>query len=185
MVDLKNKPTLIGNKVILRPFKLNDIENMLDCLKDYEVLKFTGSSGDFNIETIEKWYSTRNEQTDRLDLAIDDKNIIMVVGEVVINEYDEVNHSMNFRILIGPKGRNRGLGSEATTLLVDYVLLNTDLKQLSLSVFAFNPRAQRVYEKVGFVLDSVDKDDLEFEGEKIDSLNMILTRENWEKNYKK
>jgi len=180
MVNLKHKPTLLGNKVILRPFEISDIEYMEECLKDLEVIKLTGSPMDFDKELVIKWYSTRNEQVDRLDLAIIDKSNNIVVGEVVINEYDEVQNSMNYRILIGPMGRNRGLGTEATTLILDYVFLNTDLKQLTLSVYAFNPRAQRVYEKTGFVLDSIDVAELEFEGEMIDSLNMILTRENWE-----
>ena len=43
----------------------------------------------------------------------------------------------------------------------------------------FNPRARKVYEKVGFVIDSIDETELEFEGEWIDSINMKLTRENW------
>jgi len=47
---------------------------------------------------------------------------------------------------------------------------------LTLSVYASHPRAQRVYEKAGFVLDSVDEAELAFEGDMIDSLNMILTR---------
>lgn len=181
MIDLKNKPTIRGNKVILRPFENRDIEPIEECLKDFEVIKLTGSPPDFDRELVVKWYSTRNEQDNRLDLAIEDKCNNVVVGEVVINEYDEVKHSMNFRILIGPKGRNRGLGTEATTLIIDYMFSNIDLKQLTLSVYAFNPRAQRVYEKVGFIIDSVDVGELEFEGDKIDSLNMVLTRENWER----
>ena len=181
MIDLKNKPTIIGNKVILRPFETGDIEHMEECLKDLEVIKFTGSSDEFDRETIRKWYSTRNEQSDRLDLAVVDKRNNIVVGEVVINEYDETKHSMNYRILIGPGGRNRGLGTEATTLIIDYIFSNTDLRQLTLSVYSFNPRALRVYEKAGFILDSIDEAVLEFEGRMIDSLNMILTRRNWEK----
>ncbi|KLE15516.1 GNAT family protein [Clostridium sp. C8] len=181
MINLKNKPIIRGSKVILRPFEAGDIECMEECLKDIEVLKFTGSSDNFDREFVVNWYSTRNEQIDRLDLAIEDKTNNVVVGEVVINEYDEVRHSMNFRILIGPRGRNLGLGTEATMLMRDYIFLNTDLKQLTLGVYAFNPRAQRVYEKAGFVLESVDKNELEFEGEMIDALNMILTREKWGK----
>lgn len=102
-----------------------------------------------------------------------------MVGEVVVNLYDEKSHSMNFRILIGPRGRNRGLGTEATQLIIDYVFKNTTLSQLTLSVFDFNPRAKYVYEKVGFAIYSIDKNELEFEGKWIDSINMNLTRENW------
>lgn len=180
MVNLKNKPTILGTKVNLRPFETKDIEYMEECLKDFEVIKLTGSPMAIDNALIKNWYSTRNEQVDRLDLAIIDKCNNRVVGEVVINEYDEVNNSMNYRILMGPKGRNRGLGTEATKLILDYVFLNTDLNQLTLSVYAFNPRAKRVYEKTGFVLESINEAELEFEGKMIDSLNMILTRERWE-----
>lgn len=61
---------------------------MEGCIKDPEVLKFTGSTADFNRDEIIKWYNSRNEQSDRLDLAIVDKLNDVVVGEVVINEYD-------------------------------------------------------------------------------------------------
>lgn len=179
MVDLSIKPTLIGEGVILRPFNLDDFSSIEECLKDPEVIKLTGSSTDYDREAVIHWYSTRNEQKERLDLAIVDKALNITVGEAVINLYNEKNHSMNFRILIGPRGRNRGLGSEATQLIIDYVFRSTSLNQITLSVFDFNPRAKKVYEKAGFILESIDQNDLEFEGEWIDSLNMVLTREKW------
>lgn len=181
MVDLSYKPTLVGEKVILRPFLSDDLPLIEACLKDPEVGKLTGSTEDFDSETVEKWYNSRNEQTERLDLAIVDKSQNILVGEVVVNLYDEKNHSMNFRILIGPRGRNRGIGTEVTNLMINYIFHNTSLDQITLSVFDFNPRAKAVYEKVGFVLDSVDKNDLEYEGQWIDSINMKLTRERWDK----
>jgi len=179
MVYLADKPLIVGKKVVLRPFKDEDFPFIVEFLKDSEVLKLTGSSSDFDRESILHWYNTRNGQTDRLDLAIVDQSQDFLVGEVVVNLYDEKNHSMNFRILIGPRGRNQGLGTEATRLIIDYVFKNTTLNQLTLSVFDFNPRAKYVYEKVGFVIYSIDENDLEFEGEWIDSINMNLTRENW------
>ena len=180
MIDLKYKPTITGDKVILRPFENADIEYIEECLQDPEVIKLTGSSNDFDKEKVRKWYITRNEQPDRLDLAIFDKSTNVVVGEVVIYEYDEANHSMNYRVLIGPRGRNRGLGTEATTMFINYIFANTDLNQLILSVYSFNPRAQRVYEKAGFVLENIDEAVLEHDGCMIDSLNMILTHSKWE-----
>lgn len=180
MIDLRNKPMIVGEQVILRPFNVaQDIPYLEECLQDPEVLKFTGSSKAFVREEILDWYSTRNEQTDRLDLAIVDRAQNILVGEVVINSYEKAANSMNFRILIGPRGRNRGLGTEVTQLVVDYIFKNTALNELTLSVFAFNPRAKKVYEKVGFVVESIDQNDLEIDGEWIDSINMKLTREDW------
>lgn len=179
MIKLKHKPTLEGEKIILRPFQPEDFDYMEECLMDPEVTKFTGSDTDFDRDFVLEWYNTRNIQEDRLDLAIVDKKQQIPVGEAVVNEYDEMKHSMNFRILIGPRGRDQGFGTEATKLMIDYIFKNTDLKQITLGVYAFNPRAQRVYEKIGFVLESIDKDDLEYEGELIDAYNMVLTRERW------
>lgn len=184
MVDLSYKPLIEGAKVILRPFKDGDFPFIEECLKDPEVIKLTGSSSEFDRETTINWYNSRNEQTDRLDLAIVDKFVNHLVGEVVVNLYDEIKQSMNFRILVGPSGRNRGLGTEATQLMIDYIFQHTNLNQLTLSVYEFNPRAKTVYEKIGFVFDSIDKNDLEFEGKWIDSINMKLTRENWKQRNK-
>lgn len=182
MVDLRIKPILAGEKVVLRPFKSDeDFPFIEECLKDPVVLKYTGSSNEYDREEVYNWYHSRNEQSDRLDLAIVDKSRNILVGEAVVNLYDEQKQSMNFRILIGPKGRDRGLGTEASQLIIEYVFKNTDLSSLTLSVFAFNPRAKKVYENLGFVIHSVDKNEFEIEGEWIDSINMKLTREDWMK----
>lgn len=75
MVYLCHKPLLEGEKVVLRPFENKDLPFIEVCLKDPEVIKLTGSNLDFDKEkeSIHHWYNTRNEQTDRLDLAIIDK----------------------------------------------------------------------------------------------------------------
>ncbi|CEI83080.1 acetyltransferase [Oceanobacillus oncorhynchi subsp. incaldanensis] len=183
MIDLSHKPWLKGEKVTLRPFKEEDFPHINACLTDEEVLKLTGSDMDFDFEEEEEnilgWYRSRHTQTDRLDLAIVDSFLDILVGEAVINLYDESTHSMNFRILIGPQGRNRGLGTEATQLLIDYVFKNTTLHYLTLDVLEFNPRARHVYEKIGFVKVGINENELEFEGEWIDSMQMKLTRETW------
>ena len=179
MINLVDKPILKGEKVILRPFKDGDFPYIEECLKDAEVIKLTGSDSDYDREFTFNWYHTRNEQLDRLDLAIVDQSQGIPVGEVVANLYDEKNKSMNFRILIGPRGRDRGLGTEATRLFLNYLFSHTTLRTVTLSVFDFNPRAKHVYEKVGFVVDSIDANELEFDGKWIDSINMKLTREEW------
>ncbi len=181
MIQLKNKPTIIGEKIVLRPFKKEDIIQIEKCLKDPEVIILTGSDSDYDDAIVREWYNTRNFQTDRLDLAIEEKEKKVLVGEVVANCYDLEKNSMNFRILIGPMGRDRGFGTEATRLFIEYIFNNTDLNQITLSVYAFNPRAQRVYEKAGFELESIDYEELDYNGEKIDSYNMVLTREKYSK----
>ncbi len=183
------KPTLVGKLVTLRPFVDADLPHLGEILSDPEVRMFTGSvntssqahSGPRELTDRERaWYLSRNQQEDRLDLAVEDNATGRCVGEVVINEWEPENQICNFRTFIGPLGRGRGLGGEAISLLMDYVFENTDVFRVGLEVFAFNPRAQHVYEKAGFVTEGRKRAVLVFDGQRIDDIAMSLLRPDWE-----
>jgi RimJ/RimL family protein N-acetyltransferase len=75
------------------------------------------------------------------DLVVVDRATGGGVGAVVINDREPDDCSCNFRIAIGPGGRDRGFGSQATRLVVDPVLTTTDAHRIGLDVFEFNPRS--------------------------------------------
>lgn len=181
-----DKPTLAGDLVVLRPFVDDDLVAMAAAIRDPEVGRLTGSAhstaeaADVPDEaTLRDWYSTRNDQPDRLDLAIVDRESGECVGEVVLNEWEEGNSSCNFRILIGPAGRDRGLGTEATRLILGHAFEALGLHRVSLEVYAFNPRGQRAYEKVGFVCEGIRRDALLFDDEWVDSILMAVLDREW------
>ena len=99
---------------------------------------------------------------------------------MAINDWNPHDHSCNFRIALGPAGRNRGFGTEATRLIVDYVFANLPIHRLSLDVFDFNERAAHVYERAGFVREGVLRDALYWDGEYHDSILMSILRPEWE-----
>lgn len=174
------KPTLEGEKVCLRPFLQEDIPVMMDILEEPEVKWLTGSAISteeaqqmMSPEEKEKtvaWYQSRNAQNDRLDLAIVRKDTGELIGEVVLNEWDPDAERCNFRILIGKKGRNGGFGTEATQLMVQYAFDTLLLHRVDLTVFDFNPRARRVYEKAGFVLEGTRREMFRYDGKWYDEL---------------
>jgi RimJ/RimL family protein N-acetyltransferase len=183
-----DKPTLTGERAVLRPFLDTDLPALAEAIADPEVGRLTGSVNSstavpddaFSEERLREWYSTRNEQDDRLDLAVVDAGTGECVGEAVLNEWEPENASCNFRILIGPRGRDRGLGTEATRLLLAHAFETLGLHRVSLEVYAFNPRAQRAYEKVGFVREGARRDALRFDGEWVDSVLMSVLAPEWE-----
>jgi RimJ/RimL family protein N-acetyltransferase len=183
--DWLSKPTLTGGLVRLRPFTGDDVDAMRDILADPELLKLTGSvhgsaeTEPNDDERLVSWYSTRATADERLDLAVIDLASDALVGEVVLNEWDAGNNSCNFRTLIGPAGRGRGLGTEATRLIVGYGFEVLGLHRISLDVFAFNPRAQRVYAKVGFVTEGVSREAFRWEDEWIDEISMSILAREW------
>lgn len=182
------KPTLIGAQVTLRPFTGADIEAMGPILADTEVLKLTGSvnttaAADRHSNVLDdatrRWYETRAEQTDRLDLAVIDRANDRCVGEAVMNEWEAQNQSCNFRILIGHEGRDRGLGTQATRLLLNHAFTATDMHRVELEVYAFNPRARHVYERAGFVVEGRRRAALLFDGRRVDAITMAILRPDW------
>ena len=179
MTDFAHKPTLTGDLVVLRPVDESDYEALAVAMADPDVVRLTGSHGEIGEEKAREWYRTRRDQTDRLDLAIVDKAAGVVVGEAVLNEWDPDNQSCNFRILIGPSGQGRGLGTEATRLIVGYGIEQLRLHRISLGVYAFNPRAQRAYEKAGFTTEGVLRDALLWDGEWVDEVVMSVLAQDW------
>jgi RimJ/RimL family protein N-acetyltransferase len=183
-----DKPTLLGRLMLLRPFTPSDIDAMGPILADPEVLRLTGSVHSSEAaqrqpkrldERALEWYRTRNEQVDRLDLAVVDRSTDRCVGEAVLNDLSEPDASCNFRILLGPDGRDRGFGSEATGLIIDHAFASTDLHRIELDVIAFNPRALRVYEQVGFVIEGRRRDAFTFDGDRYDDIIMSILRPEW------
>ncbi|MFT2752792.1 GNAT family N-acetyltransferase [Clavibacter sp. Sh2088] len=180
-------PHLEGERVVLRPFSPADVDAMGPVLADPDVIRLTGSAHSA-AEVAEMsarpelddrtrtWYATRAAQTDRLDLALVDRATDACVGEAVINDWSPEDRSANLRILIGPAGRDRGLGSEAVRLLVDHAFAVTALERISLEVMDFNPRARRVYERAGFVEEGRLRGAFRFDDEPVDVIVMALLR---------
>ncbi|GIF39626.1 GNAT family N-acetyltransferase [Actinoplanes xinjiangensis] len=181
MSDFSIKPVLTGDQVILRPFVDEDVPVFLEAIADPEVARLTGSPpGDAPDEDRTRaWYGSRNSRDDRLDLAVVDRASGACVGEVVLNEWDPYNRSCNFRTLFVAAGRNRGLGTEAVRLIVGYGFERLALHRISLEVYAHNPRARRVYEKVGFVAEGVLRQALRAGDDWIDATVMSILAPEW------
>jgi RimJ/RimL family protein N-acetyltransferase len=182
------KPTLVGELVVLRPFAADDVDAMAAMLADPDVLRLTASAtstaeieaaSPIPDERTREWYATRADVDERLDLAIVDKVSGAVVGEVVLNAFDGNARSANFRTLMGPTGRGRGLGTEAARLILGYGFEQLGLHRIELDVLGSNPRAKRVYEKVGFVVEGVRRDAFAFDGERVDEILMAILADEW------
>jgi RimJ/RimL family protein N-acetyltransferase len=192
-VSFATKPTLTGITVTLRPFSFGqDAAALREMLEDPEVNKLTGSShgpDDMPVwdEATEArfrgWYGSRNDQSDRLDLAVVDTISGRCVGEIVFNQWSQPNRSCNFRITIGPSGRDRGIGTEATRMFIGYGFEQLGLHRISLDVLNFNPRARRVYGKVGFVTEGVLREKHRWVDQWIDVTIMSVLAHEWSRHH--
>lgn len=143
-------PVLPAGELRLDPLDPSVLEQYLQMLADPESQRLTGTKQKFTREKIIDWLNTRSEQTNRFDWAIKDSTDAFL-GEIVLNEYNEKQHSMNLRICLrDPAIYNRGIGSAALSAVSTYVFDELKLNKVTLSVLVDNPRAISLYEKYGF-----------------------------------
>ena len=176
-----DKPVLTGELTVLRPFTEQDADGIREILQDPEVIRFTfePSSTELTLDRLRSWYGSRAIQPDRLDLAVTDRGTGELLGEVVLHEWDPASRSCTFRTLIGPRGRGRGIGTEATRLIVGHGFEQLGLHRIALELYSDNHRARRVYEKAGFVVEGVRRQTQVRDGEWADETLMSMLAHEW------
>jgi len=74
---------------------------------------------------------------------------------------------------------SKGYGSDMMRLCQQLVFEELGLERLSLSLYSYNARALRSYEKCGFRLEGRTRQDMLKEGERSDTLWMGILRDEW------
>ena len=74
----------------------------------------------------------------------------------------------------------KGYGTDAMSLILQYAFTELNLYRVSLGSFAYNSRAQRSYEKVGFILEGRQRQLTQREGQRWDVLIMGILQPDWQ-----
>ena len=77
----------------------------------------------------------------------------------------------------------KGYGTDAMKVILRYAFTEINMNRVSLTVFEYNPRAIRSYEKVGFLHEGRVRGLLNKEGKRWDMLLMGILREEWKERY--
>ena len=174
LAPLRDQPELTGDRVTLRQLDETFLDGAWAALQDPETTRLTGTHAEFTREQLLGYLKGRPGAPDRADYAVLRKSDGAYLGEVVLMDLDQDNRSMNFRIALGGHPFGQGFGTEATRLVVAFGLDVVGLHRIGLEVYDFNPRAQRVYEKCGFVREGVLRDALHWDGEWHDAFQMSV-----------
>lgn len=166
--------TLTTTRLRLEPLGPQHLDGVMTGLADAEPMRLTGTRETFTREAVSEHLDSVHSRADRADWAILDATTGAYLGEVVLNELEEADASMNFRIALIPDGTGRGYGTEATIAVLDYAFTRIRLHRVSLDVFSFNPRAERSYEKAGFRHEGRQRHTLFWGGEWVDSVLMSV-----------
>lgn len=141
---------LVGEKCYLSPISLEDAERYTEWVNDMEIGLFMLFSTDV-LDLDREREILSQIRRNNVSFAIVDKASDEAIGICGLVNVDQVHRHANFGIFIGDKACwNKGIGTEATQLILDHAFNNINLNNVSLEVYDFNQRAISCYEKVGF-----------------------------------
>ena len=104
-----------------------------------------------------------------------------LIGDEAIGEIEWPHAVGSLGIVIGePEYWGRGYGGEAMSLLLRFGFWEINLYRIQLTVFDYNERAIRSYEKLGFVREGTYRQFLQRDGKRYDMFLYGLLRPEWE-----
>ena len=132
----------------------------------------------------EKWFEgamQRSQEEKPLVIDMKDGDAWRIIGNSGFFDFDWVARSAEVGIMLGDKSIwNQGYGTEAMTLLLRHAFRTLNLNRVSLHVYAYNLRAIRTYEKVGFVQEGRLRQAVYKFGKYNDMSIMSVLREEWD-----
>ena len=178
---LRSRPTLQGQRVVLRPLGPEHAEVFWRSLADPEIRRLTGTHTEFRRDQIDAWLADRSGHHDRLDCAIHRRTDDLYLGELALIELDPANETVGVRIaLASAEVTGEGYGSDAMRTLLTHAFDTVGIHRVHLDVYAFNTHAIRTYERLGFAHEGRARDALLWDGLRHDALSMSILRPEWE-----
>ena len=133
----------------MSPIDTNDAEKFTEWLNDMELL--------FNLQLYGSAISLENEKSFLTDLSKEHNYSIIdletdeLIGNCGFPDMDYLNQTSEVGIFIGNKKfLNKGYGTEALSLLIDYGFKALNFHNIMLKVYEYNEGAIKSYEKIGF-----------------------------------
>jgi RimJ/RimL family protein N-acetyltransferase len=175
---------LYGEKVRLRAVERTDLPRYVKWFADPEVSHNMAVYYPLGLAQEEAWFETFQKlPVEERPLAIERKSGRQWehIGGTGFVHIDWRCRSTELGLMIGEKSFwNRGYGSDALRALLRWGFETLNLNRIWLRVYEYNARAQRVYEKVGFVREGAFRQAQFREGRYYDVLIYSILRREWD-----
>jgi RimJ/RimL family protein N-acetyltransferase len=172
---MKYTKQLIGKKCYLSPPSLDDAALYCQWLNDLNISRFLEPS--FSLTVEEEAEILKNLHKENKLFGIHDINNDKLIGSCGLHEIHAVNQTAMFGIFIGDAGyRNKGIGTEAASLCLDFAFHVLNLHNVYLYVYDYNKRAMASYRKIGFQVAGKRREGRYFAGKRHDIIIMDILR---------
>lgn len=168
---------LHGTLVDLRAVEAYDIPTLARWFNDPEVMVYWGRPGNTlsqaEVEAREQAEASRGSSRKYIIQTKDEQ----AIGQIDYYDLDWQNRSAWISIMLGEKQFwSGGYGTDAVRTLLRYLFYQLDLRRVALSLHESNKRAQRSYEKNGFVQEGLMRDWAHFDDRWVNGILMAVLR---------
>lgn len=151
---------LTGKSVTLRALDRVDAPTILPWVNDQEVIQHLLLHRPTTLAMEEAFIESISRSENDVVFGICASGTGTLVGVVGLHRFDHKNRHAMFGIFIGSRAsRGKGLGTEATAMVVRYAFDTLNLNRVWLHVYEDNKAGIRAYEKVGFRKEGVLRQD--------------------------
>ncbi len=181
-------PKLCTARLILREVNLIDIsDELIWWLNDSETNKFLEVRHSVQTrELVEKYVSAKLNDLTNPHFGVYDNEGKRLVGTTTVNLYNPHHNVADISFVIGhPEARRKGYATESVHAVCAYMFEVKAVHKITGGLYANNIASQRVFEKNGFSLEGVRRQQY-FTNEKVyvDALLYGLLGEEFEPNFK-
>ncbi len=176
-------PTLAGPRLVLRGILPEDLQTFLGRARDPEIVRMRGGNTDTAGRrppplVARQWYESMNTNPNPYNWIIDVDG--RHVGSCSLFNLVDVDRRAAYAIGIDePSLLGRGLGQEATRLVLAHAFGPAALHRVDLRVLAYNTRAIACYRACGFVEEGCERQAALVDGAWHDFMVMGILESDW------
>jgi [ribosomal protein S5]-alanine N-acetyltransferase len=177
-------PIVRGEKVWLRAFAQSDLPAYHKAVNDSEVAFWAGYTAPLGMDQVNAWYEKRvkgEHGSSAYYFAICPLGSDEFIGTAWLWNLDSRIGGAEFSIFIAEPGRwAAGTGTDALRAVTDFGFGFLELDRIWLLTSAENTRAQRSFEKAGFVREGVLRGHHYRRGRLVEAVIMGMLRGDWQ-----
>lgn len=172
-----------GALVRLREYRESDIPLSNAFFNDRETrtLMDSGTGYPHILADTKRWVEKNSAHRDTYCFAIETLDGGRFIGRCDVGRVDWKARVASVGILIGNKRyQGKGYGTDAMEVLCRFCFEQMNLNKVRLDVFSYNTSARRCYEKCGFSVEGVLRQEIYAHGQYHDNIAMGILRGEWD-----